>query len=422
MITPATQQPDDATRQARLDRMKAWATGMLVAATGVYLLTLWLEQQYPWVGYIRATAEASMVGGLADWFAVTALFRHPLGIPIPHTAIIPARKERVGRSLGGFVQRHFLSRDVIAAKLQSMRMAEHLATWISQPENSRMIARQAAAGLAGGARLLRDEDVQTLIDQSLATRVRSVQVAPLLGKLLSLVTAGNRHQELLNEAIKLLARGVEANRDLIRDRIGAESPWWIPDVVDDKIHRKIVSGIERTLTEVRDDPDHPLRGRFDDVLHEFIDKLQTSPEVMHRAETIKLELLDAGAIRRLSSSVWEDAKSALVRYAEAPESYSPGMIERGLNTFGEAVLADPELLAKVDRYIVDVAVHLVDRYQNEVGQLISQTVASWDPEATSKRVELAIGRDLQYIRINGTLVGGLAGLLIYTLSQVFGRG
>jgi uncharacterized membrane-anchored protein YjiN (DUF445 family) len=381
----------------------------------------WLESRYPWLGYVRATAEAAMVGGLADWFAVTALFRHPLGIPIPHTAIIPARKERVGRSLGGFVQKHFLSREVIAAKLQSMRMAEHLATWISQPENSRMIARQAAAGLAGGARLLRDEDVQDLIDHSVAARVRTIQVAPLLGKLLSLVTAGDRHQELLNEAIKLLARGVEANRDLIRQRIGAETPWWIPDVVDDKIHNKIVSGIERTLTDVRDDPEHPLRNRFDDVLQEFIDKLQTSPEVMQRAEAIKLEVLDAGAIRRLSSSVWEDAKQALVRYAEAPETYSPGMIERGLNTFGEAVLADPELLEKVDRYIVDVAVHLVDRYQNEVGQLIAQTVASWDPDATSRRVELAVGRDLQFIRINGTLVGGLAGLLIYTFSKMFGH-
>jgi uncharacterized membrane-anchored protein YjiN (DUF445 family) len=421
-MTATSMQPlDDPTRQARLDRMKRWATGMLVAATGVYLVAFSLESRYPWLGYVRATAEAAMVGGLADWFAVTALFRYPLGIPIPHTAIIPARKERVGRSLGGFVQRHFLSREVIASKLQSMHMAEYLATWISQPDNSRMIARQAAAGLAGGARLLRDEDVQELIDHSLAARVRSIQVAPLLGKLLSLVTAGDRHQELLNEAIKLLARGVEANRDLIRARITAESPWWIPDVVDDKIHSKIVSGIERTLTEVRDDPEHPLRFRFDDVLHDFIDKLQTSPEVMQRAEALKLEVLDAGAIRRLSSSVWDDAKTALVRYAEAPETYSPGMIERGLNTFGEAVLADPVLIEKIDRYIVDVAVHLVDRYQNEVGQLIAQTVASWDPEATSKRVELAIGRDLQYIRINGTLVGGLAGLLIYTLSKMFGR-
>src|SRR5437867_6536456 len=256
--------------------MKHRATGLLVLATIVFVIARLLEARYPWVGFIRATAEASMVGGLADWFAVTALFRHPLGIPIPHTAIIPANKDRVGRTLGRFVQHNFLTREVIEGRLRTLRVGERLAAWIAQPENARTIARQAAAGLAAGAEVLRAEDVQALIDRTLEERIRKTRIAPIAGKLLSVVTVDNRHQELLNEAIVLIARTVEQNRDLIRERVERESPWWVPTAVDEKIYRKIVSSIERTLVEIRDDPEHPLRDRFDQALRSFIDNLQHS--------------------------------------------------------------------------------------------------------------------------------------------------
>jgi len=417
---PRPLQPlDDAAKEARLKAMKRRATGLLVLAAVVFVIARWLETRYPWLGIVRATAEAAMVGGLADWFAVTALFRYPLGIPIPHTAIIPRKKDNVGRSLGGFVQRNFLTRDVIAVKLESLRMAETLARWVSEPENSRKIARHAATGLAAGSTMLRDEDVQAMIDRSVATRVQATRVAPLLSKLLALVTAGNRHQELLDEAIKLVARGVAENRGFIREKIAEESPWWVPGIVDDRIHRKVVESIERTIEEVRDDPAHPLRIRFDAVLHEFIQKLDSSPEVIERAEALKHELLSADVMRRFSTSLWDDAKQALIRYAEDPDGRAPGAIERGLNAVGQAALADPALLAKIDRWVVDVALYLVERYQDEVGQLISQTVSAWDAEATSRRIELAIGRDLQFIRINGTIVGGLAGAAIYLISMLF---
>jgi uncharacterized membrane-anchored protein YjiN (DUF445 family) len=410
---------DDKVRQEQLDRMKRRATGLLVVATVVFAVTRVLESRYPWLGWIRATAEASMVGGLADWFAVTALFRHPLGIPIPHTAIIPARKDRVGRTLAAFVQRNFLSREVIGAKLRSLDIAAGLARWIAEPANAELIARHTATGLARGAELLRDEDVQDMIDRTLVDRIHKTKVAPLLGNVLSLVTADDRHQELLDEAIKLIAKGVSENKEYIRHRIEAESPWWVPTSVDDKIHQKILAGVERTLTEVRDDPRHPLRERFDAALRRFIDNLHHSPEVQTRAEALKEEFLDAAAVRRFSSALWVDAKASLLRYAENPEAYKPGMIERGLNAFGEAALADPKLLEKLDGWITDVALLVVERYQDEVGQLISQTVAAWDPYATSHRIELAIGRDLQFIRINGTLVGGAVGLLLYGIGKLF---
>ena len=420
---PPTPQPatpvDEAERQRRLSEMKRNATGLLALATVVFLFSVTLESTYPWLGFVRATAEAAMIGGLADWFAVTALFRHPMGIPIPHTAIIPARKDRVARTLGAFVQHNFLTRDVIEARLRGLHLGERIATWVSEPANARLIARQTASALAAGAQVLRDEDVQTIIDHSVQERIRKTRVAPIAGRLLSVVTEDNRHQELLNEAIVLVARSVEQNRDIIRERVERESPWWVPNAVDEKIYKKIVASIERTLVEIRDDPRHPLRERFDQALRAFIDRLEHSPETLARAEELKAELLNAESVRRFSASLWVDAKAALLRFAEqAPAEMGEGStMERALTTFGEAVLADPELSRKVDDVIVDVAVFLVDRYQSDIAGLITHTVQNWDADATSRRIELAIGRDLQFIRINGTLVGALAGLLIYTISR-----
>ena len=402
--------------------MKRRATGLLILASVIYVVTRALEPRYGWLGYIRAMAEAAMIGGLADWFAVTALFRHPMGIPIPHTAIIPARKDRVARTLGNFVQHNFLTREVIEARLQNLRMGERLASWIAQPENARVVARQAARALSAGAQVLRDEDVQEFIDHSLAEAIRKARIAPIAGKLLSVVTHENRHQELLDEALVLVARTVEQNHDLIRSRVERESPWWVPTAVDRKIFLKIVTSIERALVEIRDDPQHPLRERFDVALRTFIENLQHSKETGERAEELKNEFLDTEAVRRFSASLWVDTKAALLRHAESTDAdpAKGATMERALTAFGEAVLADPALVKKVDEFITDVAVFLVERYQQDIAGLITHTVENWDPEVTTRRIELAIGRDLQFIRINGTLVGALAGLLIYTISRLVG--
>ena len=402
--------------------MKRLASGMLVLSSAIFLAARTFERAHPWVGFVRAAAEAAMIGGIADWFAVTALFRHPLGIPIPHTAIIPEKKDQVGRTLGGFIQKNFLARDVIAVRLRGLRIGERLARWLSEPANARTIARQAANAIARALPLLEDEDVQRMIDGTVASRIRNTEVAPLLGKLLSLITAGDRHQELLDEAIRLAARAVAENHDLIRDRIAAESPWWVPTRVDDKIHEKIVGSIERTLQDIRDDAGHPLRVRFDQALHQFTERLQYDPAVIAKAEQIKNDTLDADVVRTFSLSLWTDAKDALLRYAErATSAEEPGRVsalERGLTTIGEALLADPELLARADDAIVDAVLAVVDKHQDEVGALIAGTVAAWDPEVTSKRIELAIGRDLQFIRINGTVVGGLVGLALYAIGRL----
>jgi uncharacterized membrane-anchored protein YjiN (DUF445 family) len=324
----------------------------------------------------------------------------------------------VGRTLGAFVQKNFLTREVIANRLRSLDVGTRLAQWLASQDNVRQIAKHAASSLASAAELVRDEDVEAFIDRGVEERVRAVKAAPLLSRMLSIITADNRHQELLNEAIRLAANAVEDSRALIRLRVEEETPWWVPSAIDDKIYRKIVSAIERTLIEVRDDPEHPLRERFDGALQDFIEKLNHSPAVAARIESLKEEMLLSDAARRFSSGLWGRAKNALVKYAEAPaDGIAPGAIERAINAFGEAVLNDPELLSKVDEFVADVAMFLVDRYQSEVADLIAHTVAAWDPDVTSRRVELAIGRDLQFIRINGTLVGGLAGMAIYLISK-----
>lgn len=398
--------------------MKAWATGLLVLATVVFVVAKLFEARYPWLGIVVATAEASMVGALADWFAVTALFRHPLGIPIPHTAIIPARKDRVGITLGQFVQRNFLNRDVIVQRLTMLRPAERLSTWLMEAESARSVARQLARGVSAGANVLRDEDVDQLIGNALMGRIRATPVAPLIGKFLALLTADNRHQALLDQVIRLTAKGLAENQDLIRERVDRETPWWVPGAVDEKITKRIVEALEHTLRDVNENPDHPLRRRFDAALDEFIVRLQASPEVILRAERIKEDVLNAEAVRQLSGAIWRDTKAALSRYADSPDEVNTEAIERGLRGLGQAIRSDPALMAKIDRWIVDAAIAVIERYQDEVGELIATTVKRWDPVATSRRIELAIGRDLQFIRINGTLVGGLAGMLLYCLGRI----
>jgi uncharacterized membrane-anchored protein YjiN (DUF445 family) len=411
---------DEAARQAQLDAMKRRATSLLVAATILFVIARALETRFAWLGIVRATMEAAMVGGLADWFAVTALFRHPLGIPIPHTAIVPSRKDRVGRTLGAFVQRNFLTREVIEYRLRSMQVGRRLAEWLADPSNARTISRNAATAMSSAAQVLRDEDVQAVIDKSLAERVRSMRLAPLLGRVLAVMTEGDRHQEVLDEVIHLASRTVNDNSDVIRARIEQETPWWVPAAVDDRIFDRVLGAIQRLLSELSADRYHPLRSRFDSSLDGLIERLNTSPEFAARVDAWKEEFLDNEAARRFSASLWQEGKEALARYAANPDSKAPNVIEDALIAFGQKALDDPELLSKLDEFAVEIAVFLVARYQDEVAELIATTVASWDPDLTSRRVELAIGRDLQFIRINGTIVGGLAGTLIYVISSFFG--
>jgi uncharacterized membrane-anchored protein YjiN (DUF445 family) len=420
-VIPQWSRPDDAERQARLDAMKRRATALLGVALLVFVVASIYEPLYPWLGYVRATAEASLVGGLADWFAVTALFRHPLGLPIPHTAIVATRKERIGQILGNFVQNHFLSREVIAANLRRVHPAERAAQWLADREHARQISRQFASGLVKTLDGLPPNELQDLVSQVVRNRVRSFRVAPALGKTLALALGDNRQEELLNATVKLAAEAVRNNRELIRERVRAETPWWVPPVLDDKIYQKIIEAVERLLQDMVRDSAHPLRTAFADAIGDFIERLQHSPEVIERAEALKEEWLMGAQTDELARKLWDGVRQAVHKYAASTDGAAadagPNPLDSGLAEFGVALLSNPTLLAEIDDLLIDVTAGVVEKYRHEIGDLIAQTVASWDPAATSRRFELAVGRDLQFVRINGTLVGGLVGLLIYTITR-----
>ena len=408
---------DEAARRAELASLKRVATGFLGVAFVVFVVARVLEPSYPWLGFVRATAEASLVGGLADWFAVTALFRRPLGLPIPHTAIIQNQKDRIGQVLANFIQRHFLSRDVVRDKLKSMRLAERIARWISDPEHAARLARHLAVGVAQAVQTLPEDDARDLIRTSAMSRLQRVQLAPLLSKLLSAVTTGDRHQDLLDEALRMVSDAIQSNREELRRKIRDESPWWVPGMVDDVLYQRLMSGAQSLITDVAADNSHPLRRRFDMAFRNFVDRLEHSPQVQARTEEIKEDLLGHPVVEELAASVWDRARLAAARFsarADDPASVEP--LTRGISALGESLLASEERLGELDEFLTDFITTVLEQHRHEVADLISATVSRWDPEAAAQRIELAVGRDLQFIRLNGTLVGGLAGLVIYTIS------
>jgi uncharacterized membrane-anchored protein YjiN (DUF445 family) len=404
--------------------MRRRATGLLAGFALLFVGLTVLVHLRPdfapfWVRLARATAEAAMVGGLADWFAVTALFRHPLGIPIPHTAIVAHRKDRIGRSLGNFVGNNFLAREVIARQLAGMRLGERAARWLSEPEHQARVARAIATGVSRAADAIPSEELQESVHGALVTQLRKAHVAPLLGDLLAMATTDDRHQDMLDRLVTLVNRIVEDNKEIIRLRIAEESPWWIPGAVDDKLYQKIVSGIEHTLAEVATDDAHPLRAQFDKALRDWVDKLHSSPETIARAEAMKERLLEHPAVGELSDSLLGAARNAIAKYA-GPDAPTPEPLERALGAIAERALGNEALLRDVDQAVERLVIGVVEQYRPEVSALIARTVEGWDATAASEKIEVQVGRDLQFIRINGTLVGGLVGLILYLITAIAG--
>jgi uncharacterized membrane-anchored protein YjiN (DUF445 family) len=415
---------DDAEKVRQYAIMRRRATALLAVFAALFVAAAVVRHLYPafapfWVSLVRATAEAAMVGGVADWFAVTALFRHPLGIPIPHTAIVAQRKDRIGRSLGNFVGNNFLAREVIARQLAGIKLGERAASWLAEPEHQRRVARAIAGGVARAAEAVPDAELLTSVQGALALQLRKVQVAPLLADLLALATTDDRHQEFLDRLVKLVNRIVEENKELIRVRIAEESPWWVPGAVDDKLYQKIVAGIERTLADVAADDAHPLRAQFDKALRDFVEKLHTSPETIARAEAMKERLLEHPAVTEVSGALLATARDALAKYA-GPDAPTPEPLERALGALADRALGNESLLRDVDESVERLVLGVVDQYRPEVAELIARTVEGWDATAASEKIEVQVGRDLQFIRINGTLVGALVGLLLYLVTVFVG--
>jgi len=398
--------------------MKAVATGLLIFAAIIFVLARWQEEEHGWAGYVRATAEAAMVGAIADWFAVTALFKHPLGLPIPHTAIIKKRKDQIGASLGGFVKDNFLTKEVVSERLEEAELGRRVGTWLAEPDNARSIGDQSAAVVKGVTEVLKDDVVQAGLEEVVTNRFRNVPVAPVVGRAIDVAIDGEHHQVLLESTLGGVAAFLDENRLVFRDRLATESPWWVPEPLDDRVFEKIYTAVARFLEDVGNDRDHPLRHQLDERTLELAQQLKESEELRDRGETIKAELLDHPEVRRWSDSLWSRIKMAMLEAAEDPKSPFRAQLERALVEAGQSIEQDPSLQAKIDAWVVGATSYIAEQFRDEVADLIAQTVQRWDTDETSDRIELQVGRDLQFIRINGTIVGGLAGLLIYSLSEL----
>ncbi|MFD7652971.1 DUF445 domain-containing protein [Actinosynnema sp. NPDC059797] len=399
--------------------MKLVATGFFLAATVVFVVALLFEEGGPaWVGYVRAAAEAGMVGALADWFAVTALFRRPLGLPIPHTAIIPTRKDTFGDALGSFVGQNFLSEAVVRDKLRRVGVARRLGEWLVKPENAERVTSEAANVVRGAVTVLRDEDVQAIVEQAVVRRLVDRPWGPPLGELLGQVLADGAHHKLVDLMCDRAYDWVRDNYEKVMGVVSDRAPSWSPKFVDAMLGDKVYTELLNFAWAVKTDVNHPMRLAVDQFLIEFADDLRTDPATMQRAEQVKTQVVEHPDVQRLIGSAWGTAKKMLLDAAEDPSSELRRRVREGLLSFGRRLVEDESMRAKVDGWVEGAAAYVVTHYRDEITTLITDTVERWDAEETSRKIELQVGRDLQFIRINGTVVGALAGLVIYTVGQL----
>ncbi|MBN9100869.1 MAG: DUF445 domain-containing protein [Pseudonocardia sp.] len=400
--------------------MKRLATGLLLVATAIFLISRWWEVNDgpTWIGYVRAMAEAGMVGALADWFAVTALFRHPLGIPIPHTAIIPRKKDMIGDSLGDFVGENFLSEDVVRDKIARVEVSSRVGAWIGQEANADRITAELATAARGVVTVLRDEDVQDVIEQVLVRKLMEKPIGPPLGTVLEGVLADGAHHRMVDLVCDRAYDWVVANQEMVLRIVHERAPSWSPRFVDDLIADKLFLEVQNFAWAVKTDPEHPLRKAIDTFLVEFATDLQRDPDTIERAERIKQQIVAHPEVQRFIGQAWGTVKGLILDAAADPSSALRTRVRDGLVSFGTRLSTDAELRGKLDGWLADAAGYVVRHYRGEITTLITDTVSRWDAEETSRKVELQVGRDLQFIRINGTVVGALAGLVIYTVGQV----
>ena len=410
----------DAERARNLRQMKAVALGFLIAATVIFLVCRWGQAQGGpgWLGYVGAAAGAGMVGALADWFAVTALFRHPMGLKIPHTAIIKRKKDQLGEGLGTFVRENFLSAEIVETKLRDAEVASRLGKWLAEPEHAARVADETSTILRVAVELLNDEDIQNVIDKTIVKRLAEPQWGPPVGRVLGQLLAENRQEALIqllcDRAFEwALNAGPTIERVVLRD-----SPTWSPKFVDqlvgDRIHRELMDFTDK----VRRNPNHELRQSATRFLFEFSSDLQNDDATIARAETVKEQLMERDEVTRAAETAWKTLKRLVLEGVDDPSSALRARIADSVVRIGESLRDDAELRDKVDNWIVRGAQHLVTQYGPEATTIITDTIQRWDADEASRRIELHVGRDLQFIRINGTVVGALAGLVIYTVGQM----
>ena len=395
---------------------KRRATLLLAAVTGVFVVVTVWGGDATWVEYVQATAAASMVGGLADWFAVTALFRHPLGLPIPHTAIVVERKDQFAATLGEFIRESFLTRGVLVERVRAAGVVARLGDWLAKEDNASRAAAELADAAVAAADLLRDDDVHRAIEGMVRERVGTVALAPLAGRVLRFLTEDGRHDEVLDAALTGLDTYLGAHGQDLKEQLGRRSPWWLPGAVEDRIFERLLDGARSVLRDMAADRNHDLRRQLDARLRLLAAELETSVDLRERGERVKHELLSQPQVREWVATLWADAKATLRTQACEPESPLRRRMVLGIMAGGRRLRDDPELSATVETAVERAVGYLADHFDDDIAAFVSSTIARWDAEETASRLELLLGPDLQYVRINGTVVGGAAGLVLHTLA------
>jgi len=406
----------DAERRRALRRMRTVAVSLLAFAAVVYVATLGHSSSPGLWGFVNAGAEASMVGAIADWFAVTALFKHPLGIPIPHTALVPRRKDELGKGLEEFVGENFLHEEIIRERVAAATVSARVGDWLSDPANARRVVEEVTEVAAIGLGKVRDEHVADLVTQALVPRFRDEPISPLAGSLLGEFVRDDLHHGLVDLALDELHRWLVHNPDTFTTVLGERAPWWAPPRLNEAVTERIHAETVRWIEDIRDDPHHRARAAFDSMLAQLAQDLLTDEDTQERTERLKERLLDHPQVVETAVSLWKALRDALLGSVRDPDGEVRRRLLTELSAFARRLQDEEGLRHTLDRAAADFAVFAVARYGAEVTTVITHTIERWDGKEAARRIELHVGRDLQFIRINGTIVGGLVGVLIHAVS------
>ena len=404
-------------RLSALRRMRALALGLLIFAAAVYLATLGREGFW---GFVNAGAEASMVGAMADWFAVTALFRHPLGLPIPHTALIPRRKDDLGRGLEEFVGENFLQEGIIRERIGAVGISARVGAWLDDPAHARRVVEEVAEVAAVALSKVRDEHVRALVEEALVPRFREEPISPLLGNLLAEAMRDDLHHGLVDLALEELHGWLVDNPDTVTEVLGERAPWWAPPSINERITGRVHLELVRWVADIRDQPRHRARAALDSWLRQLADDLRSDPDTMGRTERLKERLLGQPQVVATGVALWDSLRRALLASLADAEGAVRARLLAELDAFALRLREDAELRTRLDGLAADAVVFAVDRYGSELTSIITSTIERWDGAEAARRIELHVGRDLQFIRINGTIVGGLVGVAIHAASLAVG--
>jgi uncharacterized membrane-anchored protein YjiN (DUF445 family) len=393
--------------------MRWAATGLLGAMAVLFAVTRLLLTRFPWLGAVNAFAEAGMIGALADWFAVTALFRHPFGLPIPHTAIVPSRKNDIGRALAQFIRDHFLVRDAVVRRLQRVDLAERLGAWIGRKDNARRVSRDLGHTLAWLIEAADSAQLRSVLESSVRASLDHLPLRAGLSVVVEVLSSGYHAEAFVDHLVAIGQQQLHDNQEHIRTRIRERSPWWLPRFVDEAIYDQLVAELDRILDDISKNPAHPARADFNRRLRELSELLGDDSRLADKTRRLKEDFFDHPAVRSYLSELWSRLRFQIREALEDPASPLRAGLEHELGRIAERIQHDPAVRSSLDGWLKDLIIYLVENYRQPLSDTVSETIEQWDPSATSERIELYIGRDLQFIRISGTLVGGTAGVLIY---------